>query len=140
MQATARVVHDPKEMSPTFDPTSAFDDDQAGTVLRRASPNDVPAIVALFGRAFPARPRPARDELERRVRHGWFLIAAAPTGGVVGAVHVEPQGRVARISMLAMDPERRGHALATRLLGVADALCAVFGCTPYEEAGHRAVA
>ena len=140
LQATARGVQQLKEMSPTFDPTSAFDDDLPGTVLRRASSSDVPAILALMRRARPGQRRPDRDDLERLVRRGWFLLVERTNGIVVGVVHVQLQGRMGRISMLTMDPEHRGHALATRLLGVGDALCAVFGCTPYEEVELHAAA
>lgn len=134
MHATARPVQNVLQMSPTFDPTSVFDDDSSGTVLRRASAADVDDIRDLWRRAHPNERVIAREAVEHLVQHGWFLIVADDrTDELIAAVHVRIRGRIGRVSHLTMDPQHRRHGLATRLLGVADALCAVFGCTPYEE-------
>lgn len=124
---------EPEQMSPTFDPASAFDDDLPGAVLRRASLDDVDAILDLWRRAHPGERRPDREHVERLTQFGWFLILDHAAQGLIAAVHVRIQGRIGRVSMLTIDPRHRRHQLATRMLGIADALCAVFGCTPYEE-------
>jgi hypothetical protein len=134
MHATARAVQNVVQMSPTFDPTSVFDDDSSGTVLRRASAADVDGIHDLWRRAHPMERPIARETLAQLIQHGWFLLVIdTHTDEIIAAVHVRLAGRIGRVSHLTMDPRRRRHQLATRLLGVADALCAVFGCTPYEE-------
>jgi N-acetylglutamate synthase-like GNAT family acetyltransferase len=128
-------------MSPTFDPTSVFDDDSSGTVLRRASAADVDDILDLWRRAHPTQRLIERELVERLVQHGWFLVVLDErTDDFIAAVHVRIRGRIGRVSHLTMDPRHRRHGLATRLLGVADALCAVFGCTPYEELEEIGVA
>ncbi|MBZ0236119.1 MAG: GNAT family N-acetyltransferase [Deltaproteobacteria bacterium] len=127
-------------MSPTFDPTSVLDDDLPGTVLRRASAGDVDAIIGLVRRAWADGRRPDRAHLAHLVHHGWFLVVESADGELIGAVHVRMQRTIGHVSLLMMDPRHRGHGLATRLLGVADALCAVFGCTPYEELEIHAAA
>jgi N-acetylglutamate synthase-like GNAT family acetyltransferase len=120
-------------MSPVFDPTSLLDDDLPGEVVRRAAASDVEAIHALWRRAHGTERRFSRDQIAELVQRGWFLLVERAGEGLIGAVHVRLQGRIGRVTHLTMDPRHRRHRLATRLLGVADALCAVFGCTPYEE-------
>lgn len=127
-------------MLPTFDPMSVLDDDLPGTVLRRASASDVDALLALVRRTWAGGRRPDRARIEHLVRHGWFLVVESVSDGLVGAVHVRLQRSLGHVSLLMMDPRHRGHGLATRLLGVADALCAVFGCTPYEDLEAHAAA
>lgn len=134
MHSTARPVQNVGEMSPTFDPSSAFDDDPSGPVLRRASAADVDGLLDLWRRAHPTLRSIAREAILDLVQRGWFLVVVDDrTEDVIAAVHVRLRGRIGRVSHLTMDPRHRRHRLATRLLGVADALCAVFGCTPYEE-------
>lgn len=101
--------------------------------MRRASLDDLDALLDLWRRAHPSDRGPDREHLARLAQFGWFLVLDHEAQGLIAAVHVRIHGRIGRVSMLAIDPRHRRHQLATRMLGIADALCAVFGCTPYEE-------
>lgn len=128
-------------MSPTFDPSSAFDTDLPGTRVRRAAWDDVEAILAFWRLARPGERHHDRALIEHLVGNGWFLVVESAVDGLIGAVHIRIQGRIGRVSMLRLTPHHdHRHRLATHLLGVADALCAVFGCTPFEELETHAAA
>jgi N-acetylglutamate synthase-like GNAT family acetyltransferase len=113
-----------------------LDTDPPDTSLRRATVDDVDVILELARRAHPGERLPGHDEVERLVENGWFLVLETAMHELLGTVHVRLERGVGYISWLVMSPEHRGHAMATRLLGVADALCAAFGCQPHEEIGH----
>lgn len=109
--------------------------------MRRASWVDVDAVLDFWRRARPGE-RPHDGALiEHLVGNGWLLLLESAADGIIGAVHVRIQGRIGRVSMLTLAPHHQHrHRLATRLLGVADALCAVFDCTPFEELETHAAA
>jgi N-acetylglutamate synthase-like GNAT family acetyltransferase len=123
---------------PPFIDDPPFPDDGADFTLRCATAADLDALRDLMCRAHPDETIPSRAELARLQRSGWLLVAECPHRGLLGAVHVRIDRKIGDVSLLTMDPDARSHALATRLLGVADALCAAFGCAPRDQPASHA--
>ncbi len=104
----------------------------AATVLsfRRALLADIPALMAIEDRSFPT------DRMDRRnFRYaitrlkGCFLVAE--TDGRVtgyGLVAFHAGTRIARLTSFAVDPERRRHGIARRLLAALESAASAHGC------------
>src|SRR5690349_20673843 len=105
--------------------------------VRRARPADEPALVRLINRAHQVGGAPidgARtDEAEVRglAERGHFLVLDAD-GALAATAYVRADGEAGLIDLLSVTPELRRLGLGTRLMGVAEALCAALGCRSIE--------
>lgn len=108
------------------------DEDVAASV-HLAAKADLPAVVDLIraargdgGRAI------GLDEVDELARNGRFLVLERSHGGLAATIYVRFLADRGYVAYLSVAPDLRGHHLATRMLGVADALCAAFDCTPVD--------
>src|SRR5262245_51099296 len=102
------------------------------TTLRRATPADAPALVDLVNSAYAIESsfvdgdRTNEREIVELVDRFVVLDRA---DGLAAAVHVDVRADGAGyFRMLSVSPELQGMGLGTRLVHVAEALCAAMGC------------
>lgn len=97
-----------------------------GEGLRKASPADVAAIVALVNQAYSVEeffvrgPRTDAGQVAHDLERGGFLLSEGPEG-IEGCVYVEPRGSVGYFGLLAVAPSRQGQGLGRRLVAAAEA-------------------
>ena len=95
--------------------------------VRYARDADAGAVTRLLRRAHAALTIP--------IFASGVLLVLESSGGELGAVvHVELRTDIGHVDALVVDPALRGTGLETRMLGVADALCAAHGCRAVEVA------
>ncbi len=100
--------------------------------VRRATPADAPALARLVNRAYEVEQffvdGDRTDEREiAELLHEFVVLDGE--GGLAAAVHVEADAdRRGTIRMLSVSPELQGRGLGTRLVRVAEAMCAAMGC------------
>jgi GNAT superfamily N-acetyltransferase len=105
-----------------------------GVCVRRATAQDVPALVALINRAYEVErffvdgDRTGADEVHGLRAHGDFLVLDRPGDGLAASVHVSSQGGRGHFGMLSVAPDLQGLGLGRRLVTVAEALCTAQGC------------
>lgn len=118
------------------------------TAVRRARPEDAPALADLVNRAYAVEEffvegdRTSAEEVERMIRKGTFLVlerglddAADDThpGILVAAIYVDtrhnPRERGGYIGMLSVEPSLQGLGLGTRLVRIAEAMCEAMGAS-----------
>ncbi len=100
--------------------------------VRRARPDDAPALAELVNRAYAVEEffvdgdRTTPDEIEKLVGSGTFLVLErGPT--MAAAVYVEARPDGGYIGMLSVDPTLQGMGLGRRLVGIAEAMCQAMG-------------
>jgi ribosomal protein S18 acetylase RimI-like enzyme len=100
--------------------------------VRRAKPDDAPALADLVNRAYAVESffvdgdRTNAEEIEKLVRKGTFLVLERGSA-LVAAVYVEAHGHGGYFGMLSVDPEVQGMGLGTRLVRIAEAMCEAMG-------------
>jgi sugar-phosphatase len=102
--------------------------------MRRASANDLAAMVQLINSAFSVEKfiegeRTNKNELSERMRKGEFLLACDESGKLVASVYVEVRGARGYFGMLAVDPTRQGNGLGRKMVEAAEEYCRGKGCT-----------
>ena len=111
--------------------------------VRRARPDDAPALAALVNRAYEVEgffvdgERTSAEEIAELIRagRGAFLVlegspdanAASPQPVLAAAVYVEAGAEGGYIGMLSVEPSLQGLGLGTRLVRIAEALCEAMG-------------
>jgi GNAT superfamily N-acetyltransferase len=107
---------------------------ELAVTVRLAGAHDAAALAPLINRAYEIEQffvdgeRTNQREVEELQRTGRFLLLDG-RDGPVAAVYVQTEGAAARIQMLSVLPELQGRGLGTRLVAVAEALCAALGCS-----------
>lgn len=96
--------------------------------IRPAGAGDADAIARLVNLAYEAErffvlgDRTDASDVLTHMARGLFLVAAEPGGaGLVGCVHVEPDGEVGSFGMLAVDPAWQRTGVGRRLIDTAEA-------------------
>lgn len=79
--------------------------------IRRATDDDLPAVLALLGDAG----LPIMGVAESFTRS---VVAVAPDGHLLGCAGLERHGGVGLLRSVAVDPTQRGHGLGARLTAV----------------------
>jgi ribosomal protein S18 acetylase RimI-like enzyme len=105
--------------------------------VRRARPDDAPALAALVNRAYEVErsfvdgDRTNADEIAKLVDKGTFLVLErSPSGVLAAAVYVDPWRQDGGyIGMLSVDPALQGMGLGTRLVKIAEAMCEAMGAS-----------
>lgn len=112
--------------------------------VRRARPDDAPALAALVNRAYEVEgffvdgARTNADEIAQLIRagRGAFLVlengaatsrTASSQAVLAAAVYVEAGAEGGYIGMLSVEPSLQGLGLGTRLVRIAEALCEAMG-------------
>jgi len=103
--------------------------------VRRARPDDAPALAALVNRAYEVEEffvdgdRTTAAEIETLIRKGTFLVLEQ--GPILAAaVYVDTQRENAGyIGMLSVEPSLQGMGLGTRLVRIAEAMCEAMGAS-----------
>jgi sugar-phosphatase len=101
--------------------------------LRRASVNDLAAMVRLINSAFSIEKfiegdRTNEADLTERMRKGEFLLACNELGNLAAAIYVEVRGSRGYFGMLAVDPKRQGNGLGRKMVEAAEEYCRQKGC------------
>lgn len=105
--------------------------------IRRASPDDVSALVRVINRAyrveefFVVGDRTTEDEIARRLTlpdAAFLVIDDDEPGCLAGAVFVEVRGERGYFGMLSVDPDRQKRGLGRRLVRAAEEHCRAAGC------------
>lgn len=101
------------------------------TSVRRATPADARALARLVNRAYEIEQffvdGDRTDEHEIAEMVDRFVVLDGD-GGLAAAVHVDAVPTGGFIRMLSVSPEFQGRGLGTRLVRVAEAMCAAMGC------------
>ncbi|MDI6709923.1 MAG: putative beta-lysine N-acetyltransferase [Thermoanaerobacterales bacterium] len=101
--------------------------------LRRAGPDDAPALARLFGTVFMTYPTPVHDPdyLRAAMAHGALFVAAVDGGRLVAAAAAETDLRLghAEITDCATLPAHQGRGLGTALVTRLEEECRRGGCT-----------
>lgn len=106
--------------------------------VRRAGPDDAPAIAALVNdayqveRSFKRGDRTTEAEVRRLLGEGSFLVLDHPESGLAASVFVSASGRRGRFGLLSVKPALQGLGLGRRLIGVAELFCRAQGCEVME--------
>jgi ribosomal protein S18 acetylase RimI-like enzyme len=101
--------------------------------VRRATTIDAPALAALVNRAYEVEAffvdgeRTDEREVAALAERGGFVVLEH-AGGLAAAVFVEIGAGRGFISMLSVSPELQGMGLGTRLVRIAEAMCAAMCC------------
>lgn len=104
--------------------------------VREARLEDAPALAATYRRAyaenrrlgFPARAESATAETVREWIREHRVDVAAAEGAVVGGVRLAGTEEGAKLSRLAVHPDRQGEGIGGRLLQRAEATAREWGC------------
>ena len=101
--------------------------------IRRATTDDIAAMVALVNAAFDSepfrtRPRTTEQDLPRIMRESVFLLAMQD-GRIVGSLRIKLNGTSAYFGMLAVDPTLQRSGIGQALLAAAEDFCRASGCT-----------
>jgi len=98
--------------------------------IRKATANDVEAVLALWQRATgPTALVDRADDIERLIRTPTSaLLLADDNGELVGSVVAGWDGWRGNLYRVGVAPERRSHGLGTRLVRAAEAALAALGC------------
>lgn len=113
--------------------------------IRRATASDTPGVAELVRQlGYTGKDAQVEDDLRRlRQSAADVVLVAVDVSVLVGvvAVHVVPrlaEGRpLARVTMLAVREEKRGHGTGARLLAAAEADAAALGCSIVEVTSHH---
>ncbi len=106
--------------------------DNLAISVRRATPEDAPAIAALVNTAYAVEQafvdgdRTTVEEVAELTRRGVFLVLEHGTG-IAAAIYLERRDVHAYFGMLAVDPALQGMGLGTRLVRIAEALAEATG-------------
>jgi ribosomal protein S18 acetylase RimI-like enzyme len=102
--------------------------------VRRALPDDAPAVAALVNRAYAIEAffvdgdRTNAAEIESLMHDGDFVVLEH-SGGLAAAVYLACDGGSAYLGMLSVAPAFQKHGLGTRLVRIVEALGEAAGCT-----------
>jgi len=103
-------------------------------LIRRATPDDIPAIVRVINaayeveRAFIDGERTDAGEIAAHLA-GDVILVLEEDAAVTGCVLVKPHGARGYFGLLSVDPARQGGGRARRLIEAAEAHCRAAGCT-----------
>ena len=101
--------------------------------LRRATADDIPAMVEVVNAAFQAepfrtRPRTSLEGLTGAMTRNVFIVAEVD-GRISGVVLTRVQGRTGYSGMLAVDPAQQRTGIGRALLAAAEEFCRASGCS-----------
>lgn len=134
-RAIARIIVGPICYAIHVDPSFAIS-------VRRARPDDAPALAALVNRAYAVEEffvdgdRTTAGEIEQLIRTGTFLVLER--GPILAAaVYVDTHpvgastapGTSGYIGMLSVEPSLQGMGLGKRLVRIAEAMCEAMGAS-----------
>lgn len=111
-----------------------MDNEHLAISVRRARPDDAPALAELVNRAYEIEGffvdgnRTSAAEIEKLIAKGTFLVLER--GPVLAAaVYVDTRDPSAGgyIGMLSVEPTLQGMGLGTRLVRIAEAMCEAMG-------------
>lgn len=110
-----------------------MDNEHLAISVRRARPDDAPALAELVNRAYEIEGffvdgnRTSAAEIEKLIAKGTFLVLER--GPVLAAaVYVETRDpSCGYIGMLSVEPTLQGMGLGTRLVRIAEAMCEAMG-------------
>jgi len=101
--------------------------------VRRATPEDIPAMLAVINAAFAIETflegtRTNREGLMEMMERGEFLLAHEGSGKLAASVYVEKRGRRGYFGMLAVDPGQQGKGLSRKMVEAAEEYFRERGC------------
>lgn len=102
--------------------------------IRRASRDDISAIVSLVNRAFEVElfflngDRTSVENVTEMMAKGEYLLAESPDGHLVGTVYFEKRGERAYFGMLSIDPALKGTGLGRLLIETVEDHARKQGC------------
>src|SRR4051812_20926134 len=105
-----------------------------GSVVRRATPDDVAAIVRVVNDAFEVerffKTAPRTDDAGVRalMETGEFLVIVGEDGALDGAVYLSVIGSRGYLGMLSVTPAAQGRGIGRRLHDAAEHQCRAAGC------------
>ncbi len=99
--------------------------------IRRATPADLPALIALERRAFTTDHLSPRQYRHHLGNPGALVLAAVDGGGLVGkaVVFFRKGSDIARLYSIAVDDAARGRGIASALLSAVERGAHARGCT-----------
>ncbi len=94
------------------------------STIRIGTADDLPAVRQLIEAEH-------RDAISLLTEEGkqYLLVLDAPDGSLAAAAHILIDGARARLDLLAVAPAFHDEHLESRMVGVAEALSAAFGCS-----------
>jgi ribosomal protein S18 acetylase RimI-like enzyme len=101
------------------------------STIRLATPADVPRIRTLV---------PGDQDLTIVPGRRYVLLLDAPEGQLAAAAGVTLENERGHLGFLAIAPEFSGEKLEDRMIAVAEALCAAFGCDTLDVPRNRRAA
>lgn len=103
----------------------------SSTIIRRAEPTDLDALVALENRCFDGDRMSRRSYAAALRNPRAHILAAVKAGRLVGAavVFLRSDSPAARLYSVAVDPGLRGRGLGARLLAAAERAARESGAT-----------
>lgn len=102
--------------------------------VRRASRDDISAIVSLVNRAFEVElfflngDRTSVENVTEMMAKGDYLLAETPGGRLVGTVYFEKRGDRAYFGMLSVEPSLKGTGLGRLLIETVEEHARKQGC------------
>ena len=116
-----------------------MDNEHLAISVRRARPDDAPALAELVNRAYAVEGffvdgnRTTAPEIERMITTGKGTFLVLERGPVLAAaVYVDTRDTPAGggyIGMLSVEPSLQGMGLGTRLVRIAEAMCEAMGAS-----------
>ncbi len=105
--------------------------------VRLATEADRPRLIPLINSAFAIETfiegtRADEERLAAMMQKGTILAAEDSAGRLLGCVYTELRGTRGYLGMLAVDPERQGTGLATRIVAAAEEHLRRHGCEAVE--------
>src|SRR5512132_3381445 len=103
-------------------------------ILRTATADDVPRIVALLNAAFAMerdfidKDRTSAPEIERYMTSGTFFVVDGDAGGLASCMYLEQRGERLYLGMLAVSPSQQGRGLGRQMMTAAERHAASLGC------------
>lgn len=99
--------------------------------IRRATPADLPGLVALERRTFTTDQLSARQYRHHLTNPSAVLLAAVEQGNLLGsaALFFRANSRIARLYSIAVDRAARGRGIARALLAAIERSARARGCT-----------
>jgi N-acetylglutamate synthase-like GNAT family acetyltransferase len=109
------------------------------STIRIGTADDLPAVQQLIDAGHRAE-IPSASMLSTVMGKRYLLVLDAPDGGLAAAAHISIDGVLAHLDLLAVAPEFHDEHLESRMVGVAEALSAAFGCKALDVTAHSRAA
>jgi N-acetylglutamate synthase-like GNAT family acetyltransferase len=104
-------------------------------ILRSATNDDLPAIEELLA------DHPGHGKVQRPDAPDHHVVVLdAPDGGLAACAELVIEGRVGRLTMLAVADRFQGQGVEDRVIGVLEAMCTAFGARRLEVLHHLVAA